>query len=695
MSSKHHSKTKKEAASAPKAEAKPTAPAIVDPTIQPSQVSINSVDQPVIDYKRFVKSQKEAIENDSLEALGLFQESPALVAGRVVLEVIDNPSFDEMAASSSPAVTDFLQFLRTKVPNKAMNTIATTYLPCIPKPHLYMEAFVHLLLRMANESSDPTKFMRWLCMNFPPTKWAKKQTSTNTKLLAMGLCSVENHGNKALWIALDNDSIIHVYKQVGEEIEAIIEEKCTRFNVEDKKVAAYGISGDVLLRFIPIDSKLTQAWAVSFDKKHASFPMFMTSFDKAIPPLIMKAYNDAITAHDGHMVRAFLGKDVCNNHPMLAKSLLTLFMHDQSVHTLLATIIGSSFAKPKIDITFLLSSVPFIPHLYKAFIQRFATNYVTDFLRKLIVYIDSSDDLNIEKMDMVNAEKAEKVFFTSLKYIMDTSSLFSNEIRHLVSYIRYFSAIRFNKMSFTYFNIADFIGIRFICGVLENPTQYIPDLTLSKPDNVCGICRLLRIAFKLGQMCGPYEKFASWNNRLNNHVYPKLMHFMYSIGDMGKREPKYEIPSDQEFAEALNFLMKELAEKHKPFMKELDLIKKSSIPYPGLLGFNFATALCRYFEHFYDNAVVEEPKHEEEKKEEHEEQKDEEYSYSSSESEKKEKEDEKEEEKHDENVENHEEEKKEEENHDSEKKEEEKNEEEKNDEAEEKKEDNVKSENDI
>lgn len=629
---KKHSKSKKEASQAKPAEETPAVPPIVDPTIQPSQVSINAVDQPVIEYKKFVDSHKEEIENDSLESLGLFQESPALIAGRVVLEVIDNPGFDEMATSSSPAVTDFLQFLRTKVPNKAMNTIATTYLPCIPKPHLQIDAFVHLLLRMANESTDPSKFMRWLCMNFPPTKWCKKSTSTNPDLLAMGLAMVEDHGPKALWVALDNDSIIHVFKMNGDDCEKIIEGKITRFRLEDKKVIADGISGEVLLKFTPIDSKLSSAWSVSFDKKRASFPMFMTSYDKVVPPLIMKAYHESITSHDGLVVRSLLANGVCNNLPRLANALLDVFIRDQSVHTLLGTIIGYNLAKPKsVTLTYVLSSVQFIPHLYKVYIERFAKDYVNVFLRKLIVYIDSADDLGIEKLDTLNEEKAAKVFFTTLKYIMDSSSLFTPEIRHLVSYIRYYSAIRFNRLAFTYFNIADFIGIKFICGVLENPTLYIPDLHLKHPDNVRGICRLLRIAFKLGTMCGPFERLASWNTRLNNHVYPKLMQFMYSIGDMGKREPKYELTSDSQYAESLHFLMKELAEKHKPFMKELDAIKKSQFPQPGLLGFNFATALCRYFEHIYDNvpeeeepepepAKKEEEKHEEEEEEKHEEQ---------------------------------------------------------------------------
>ena len=598
---KHKKTTKKAAAPAASEPEVPTVPPIIDPPFQPSPLSTSIYDQPVVDYKKYEPSIEKEVKEDSLDSLGPFQEQPALNAARVVLEVIDNPGFDELNASTSPAVTDFLQFLRQKVPYKAMLTIATNWPVAIPKPHIQMDSFIHLLLRMAQESSEPTKFIRWVCNNFPQHKWVKKSTSTNADLMSMGLAIVEGQGEKPLWVCLDSDSVIHVYRVAGDECEPVIEAKVSRTRSgEEKKVIVDGISGEEVCRFTPIDAKLSQPWAVSFDKKRASFPMFMSSYDSVIPPLVYKAYESAFISVDGLMVRGISGRGVIADQHRLAESLLDLFQHAQCVHQLLATLVGGYLDTPQLTVESTLDDKSTLVALYKVYVERFGAQYVTEFLRKLVVYIDKSEELNIENMANVNVKKSEKVFFTVLKYILDSGSLFSSQIRHLASYLREYSTIRFNKTLFTYNMIADFIGIRFICGVLENPTKYIPDLQLQHPDNVRGICRLLRIAFKLGTMGGDYEKFSSWNTRLNKHVYPQLVQFILSIGDIAGKDIVYGIPDDEHYGQALHFLIKEIAEKHKPFMKELEVVKRASV-LPGLLGYNFATALSEYFVHTYDS----------------------------------------------------------------------------------------------
>jgi len=575
---------------------------IVDPAFQPSARSLANQDAAVIFYSTLVDNVADTVKTDQLDSLGSFQESSALSASKLVLEVIDHMTLDEVLTHPPQAVTDFLQFLRSKVPIKTMLTIASTWPTAIPRPHIQMDSFIHLVIRMAHESRDPAKFMYWLCLNFPPLRWIMKPTSTNPEIMAVCLSHVGDSKERPVWTLIDTEQMFRIYRIDKEETVQILEAKATQTRVEpDKRVVILGTNGEEVSSFKPVDTRLTALWGACFDKKRGSYPMFLTCFDEVCPPIYQKAFVSAITCVDGVLVRGLISDKVVNDTKATIDALYDVFAYSQRVHVLIGTILGSQIETPAY-----IPEAPFgdknpLTLLYKVFFEKFGVSYVTGFMRNLIQYIDNQPDLGLSNIPKCDVKKTEVAVFTVMKYIINSLPFVAQEIRVLASYLRAFILIRFNTKAALYSILSEFFGIRFICSILESPTKYIPDLVIKNPSNIRGICRIVRVLFKMGRMSGEFDKFSSFNKRLERHLYPKLEEFIFSLGDVPAKPFEFAVPNEDQFGKSMVFLMKNIAEHHKPLMKELDQLKHSEIPLPGLLGWGFATAISRFFKYSFDN----------------------------------------------------------------------------------------------
>ena len=574
-----------------------------EPNFEPSDFSKLLDSLPIVDYKVMVPSVSGDIEAEDLSSLGQLNGEDALDVFKELVSIVDGFSDEEFLAPPSEAVSEILNFFRQKLPYRTLVSIASTWPTVVPRSVPACSAFVSLIVKAASRSSNPERFVRWFSMNFPDKKWVKRSTSSNPDVLAMSMANVDNHGVKPAWCVLETNDMFRVFKIKGDQVEQEFEAKAENVRLsDDKKVVIIGESGEEVCKFAPVDSKLAQAWSVSYEKKKASFQNFLSSYEKAIPPIVISAYISCITSLDGYLIRGLAADGVSSDKKLLASSLLNIFTYLQRNNILLGIVIGSVFEKP--DLRPNSIKIPsFLTSLFEAYVEKYAGDYVNVFLKKIVTYISHDPDIGFSDIENVSASDAKAVFFSVIKYIIDSAPLVPNELRHFLSVVRQYSIVRFNNSKATYTLLAELFGVSFICSVLRKTKNYFPGMKLDCPNNLSGIRRLLKVAFRLGSFSGEYEVFSSWNERLERHTYPRLYDFILSVADI-RDVPEYQAPTQKEFSDSLRTVMKLTADQHKKVLTDLEAVRRSEIAIPGLLGMGVGLVIANHYTHSYDGPNV-------------------------------------------------------------------------------------------
>ena len=567
--------------------------------VERSNIFKEIFEKKVNDYKNLEESISNLVETDKYENLWDNKEKDVFEFAKAVISCVE-PNENEIYESTPINLGLFLQWASQTLPKKTKTVLSQTWPPVIHKTLPIVESYIHLLLWMLKESNDPENLLRWFCFSFPPIKLSKNSISHNTDLLASCLVNYKTKENRPLWAILDCENNFSLYRITTKEM--ILEKNFPIKSAknENNKVIVKGNNDEECI-FEPIDPKIATFWPMLFEKKSLSYLMFLGAFDNFCPPIIYQAYLSALTSIDGILIRSLLSSIIIPETDQSIKHLFNVLLYSKKQNNLLNIICGLYFENFELLPNSSLNINSHLGILSKLYFEKFSGDYIQIFLKNLIIYIGNQQDLLIDQPSQCDLKKLEIVINTTLKYIIESLPFIKKEIKHLASYIRSFTIIRFNSIGAIYNILSEFFGIGFICSILDNFENYFNYLNIIFKNNIKNISNLLRIIFKLGVF---NNEFSILNKRLQKHIYPKLIEFFISVADLGKLSPKYEIPEQNIFLTSIQYLMLKNSENHRSFLKYIELIKTSKRQYSGMLGWNLAISLSNFFKHSFDDPDV-------------------------------------------------------------------------------------------
>jgi hypothetical protein len=400
--------------------------------------------------------------------------------------------------------------------------------------------------------------------------------------------TLDVHNHFQLWVIEDGQLVLNTNEDIDEIMLSRSGNTIKLFK-----------DGELVKKIVPIDPYQYESWMKAMQKKEIrpKFPVFLSNFEQPVPDLILFALNESILSSDYYFVRSlvdFRVISVSKAQPMM-EALFDIFAYAGKVNDLMMLLSGLEFAAPELQINTVLRGNSHLTNLFKVFFKRFGTKYYTDFLRRIVLYIDSKGDLELRTPPGANAQVARTMVFTVLERVAGSLQHVPPEIRHFASVLKTCASQRFNSKQATYNTLSGFFYLRFVSSVLSNPLETDPGLKLKNQWTkvLVPATQLLMQPFNLIEMTGRYEAFNSWNRTLRKQIFPKLIDFAFSVAV--PVEVQYAPPTKERLRESLITVLSFIDQSQTKFREYyLKLSENTDVVSP--IGLNLAKFISSYFE---------------------------------------------------------------------------------------------------
>ena len=461
------------------------------------------------------------------------------------------------------------------------------------------------LLSTVRESGTCRNWIKWISTFCVPERFYSNKSNHSKILKACCLChrkrkvfdekrnfwatlDVNNHFT--LWLIENGTLKLHMESQISS----------VKLSHSGKTVKLFDANNNVVKRFIPVDPEQKQLWLQAMVEKdiRPKLPMFFTTMDEPVPEIMLYALYESLLADDKLVLRAITHYQVINYYDAmsLTEALFDIFSYAGKVDELLVDLAHVELSSPELEINTVLRRNTQLTNMFKLFYTRFGRQYYHDFLRRVVIYIDSKGDLQLKTPSGSNEQTVKTMVFTVLSRVASSLKHISPQIRHFASILKTATSLRFNSYQATYNSLSGFIYLRYLSPILSAPKEIDPDVPLQNASVLIPTAQLLIQLFNLHEMSGKYEVYNGWNQELQTQIFPKLKEFVFSVATV-EEQPEYPVPSKERVIEALRSVYKYIGNSKKEFVKkyeELANTNKSS-----LVGSNLAALVTGFFKQNY------------------------------------------------------------------------------------------------
>lgn len=562
--------------------------------VTPCQYLHEIYNQPVILFEELGNRVAEFLRTPRYNEVPPYSDIPLTESYKMFLNAF-NEVPREKIFNPPENIADYAHYLSEQIPQKACFQIANSWPPAIPRITNTVEPTAAILIKIVSEAPDPTKLLRFFAGALFPKVWTNKPTANNSLLLAASPCKFKGKGLHWAYIVRETNEFTCVGwdKKTNEFVTKAqgIVTSCS--SSKNKETVIVKSEAGRICDFTPYDPEVVPLWTHLYksedeeeeqgDVDHeVPFPYFFTRPDNMIPDIVYTAFYETCTSNDLVVLRTCLE---LNADYRIVDALLTIALHSRKIHTFFASIVSYIFENDNQSPMDLYVGSSFYRRFIQALFTRFAGEYVSSFLRRLILLIDAHASLD------------EKLFMTVIKYITMSSQYIPIQVRHFASILREYASAKFNSRGFCYLLLGGFFGLDFICPILAHPHQYIENLELKNPNLVRAISKLLQFVFH-GAILP--DQFAAWNKRVIKHVIPTLEEFLFSIGDIADELPAYSAPSQEKTAQAVSAVFYYILCNAKDFRRIYDSNLLETITYTPQIGWNMSCAIGDFFRQYYD-----------------------------------------------------------------------------------------------
>ena len=502
------------------------------------------------------------------------------------------------------------------------NTIVQTYSSCnafdtlvlhppkIVDPSDEVKDLTYLLvdLLQSKKAKIPLNIMKWMTQYCIPSSSKHNNDWKSSILKACCLCHRKRKlfkEERLFWAVLDvrNHFQLFVIDNGNLSLHMECDPAFIALSRSGKTVKLFDKSGEVLKRFIPIDPSQNALWGDILQPFGAQvipprLPLFFSSSAEQIPEIMLLALNEAILSDDMLVVKALIHFSVSkiSAGTGLTEALFNIFTYAGKLNQLLDCLAASEFEVPDLKTDNVLRGNSQLSNMFKVFFNKYGKTYYDNFLKRIVLYIDSKGDLKLKTPVEADSQKAKIMVFTVLKRIAGSLEHVPIQLKHFAWILQNYASVRFNSKQATYSTLSGYFLLRFISKVISNPKDIDPEIQLqNRWDQVLiPAAQLLTMPFNLLEMSGKYEVFNSWNSKLKKKIYPKFINFVFSLAVIDKA-PVYPPPSKDTLRDSLKVVFQTIGESKEQFSTKYKEYQTSRT-FASPIGWNFAVFIASYFE---------------------------------------------------------------------------------------------------
>ena len=576
--------------------------------VPPAKYLKNIYQLPVILFEEMGHRVPEFIRSSKYDEIPDYNGVPITDSIRMFVNAFNALSRKDMR-NPPRNIADYAEYITSLIPQKAAFQIANSWPPAIPRITNPMEPLTAILIKALGDVEDPINLMNFLSLMIFPKIWTTKPSAVNSVLLALSPCKYrKKEGFWALIVRAQNKDdhdmfyLITKDKKTNEPVVKIEGEVTRCAKSKDKLSVIIKNESGRVADFQPLDDRHVPLWTHLYKQEDGEeedadednkkprivpFPYFLTDdFDEFIPDQCYPAFYEAITSNDSVFLHALMNQKSLRYSAVDA--FLTITLHNRKITPVYGEVISFILQPDNINPMAIYSGKndSFYRKFIHALFERFAAPYLTDFLRRIVLLIDQTEDIQ------------EKTFFSVIKYITMSSQYIPLQLRHFAAILRSYSVAKYNSRGFAYILLGGFFGLDFICPVLANVAKYFPDVPVKHPEVIKKYSDLLQYVFHGSVLPEPYKP---WNKRLIKHVFPLLEEFLFSLGDLTSDVPPYPTPAQDTIAPAILKVMHALLYDDPTILRKT--FDEDNIPYPTLIpqvGWSFAVAIGDFFRQYFD-----------------------------------------------------------------------------------------------
>ena len=572
-----------------------------DKNFLPKLVSMNHSIS-FLNYQKYFlnKEDENLLSEESYEIFGNFNDGNIFYTIENVINEIETTDLIDLIRNPPENVKKFLTLYQNYVSDINFESLAFNW----PPPFNYKSIFpmhtkkLHfLLIKMVQMTSFPQKmlhfFMICLVNNKIQTQFTtieekkakekmnknKKQSNENQNQQKSlqenkniyAVCLLSNQPN-ITYAILNKDKFLHILQLSNQEeitkFRTIFKERISRVKYirDENSLYFYNSVGQFLTMFPLKDDELCIKWSqVYFKNNQSHLFSFLKNIVEPIPNIIYKGVYQTFLDLDMLVVHALCTPGVVkpSYYNELSKCLIQIGTYQNRLIYYLNSIFSTVFESDIATVDYLCSDECILPYIsYNIAIQT-ETKYKNLFISKLCNYIEEEDQI-INPFQ--NKERLTVVFFTVMKYILDSFDFLSNNFKYLCSMLSSYIILKFNSTEAVIRIISSFF-ISFVCKFLEDRNN-----SLKHPNkNYKEIIKLIKLSFSYQKLVPKYQ-LDSWEERFYHHLYPHVAKFSLSLCNI-HGQITLEIPTIQSIYESLKQIIKIVSENNKKISQRIEDLK--------------------------------------------------------------------------------------------------------------------------
>jgi len=532
----------------------------------------------------------------------------AWVMNNEFIEALDSVFSEKTVEGLLDSPPQILESFESQLKNKINNCyegIVHYWPPIASNANNESKDILYLLVYVCSKLSPTSslKLLQWLALVAIPEQYTNKKPLNSRDIKASCLCYRKRRifrEDRFFWALLTSENVFMLYRIENNQL--ILHKVCNvhsiRLSRSGNTIKFYNENDELLKRIVPIDPMQCSLWSYLNTSIPPLFPQFLSSSNSPVPMELLGEFYNALISDDMLVLRAlthFTVSKVADGLP-LAEALFDVFSYSGRVNQLICQLSMSDFSAPELSHNTVLRGNSHLTCMFKVFFRRFGRAYYHKFLKSVVEYIDSKGDIGLKNPDSCDKNQAEVIVFTILYAIVNSIKYVPPEMKHFASVLKHFASLRFNSKQATYNTLSGFFCLRFLSSILANPKSFDSDIVLRNDfmKIMVPISQLLMNPFNLIDMRGKYSAFASWNHRINRHLFPKLFEFVFSVAEIDSN-PEYLPPSRERLIESLQYIFAEIGKSKVTFSaKFLELYREKNLGSGA--GWCFASFISSFFE---------------------------------------------------------------------------------------------------
>lgn len=567
-----------------------------------NKISMVSFDQ------LFTSGDAEEQEPDFSE-LGEFMGKPVVESLNEVIDQIENTPFDVLIFKPTRIIVEFKNFFIEKIPQKVFLTLLNTWPPAISQAAPTVKPMVDLIKKMIHMSKDPIKIMSWLMACVAPRHFGSKS------VILQAACQIT--AKTPQWLFLDAEGTLII---CSENKKGLFDEKGKGKPTKAEKTEANEIKffdekGKEIFNCKPLDASVAELWVQMFTENKPNLLQFFTPVkDSKIPNTLSRAIIESFSAASGNAIRALFTPNTVKEEdiPKMIEGIMTVSQFTQKVTLNLNTILTAIFEQPHSSVEFLVNEDPLMKGLFTYFAKNFAVSYGQTFVRNLVNYINSKSPINFAEKEPA---EVEKIVFTIMKYVLASIQFIPPKIQHFCAMLKAYTTIKFNSYGAVFRVLSTFFA-KYVLGlILENPTEFIKELTVVDQETLHNLNRLVQTALTLGKFEAVNPDYASFDKRLSklsktiqNFIIELAVIFNVVDGEISNNAPAYTPGTPETAVKASESLYKVIQANTATVSPVVKYQTSEQCFATSTIGWSFAAVEIVFFKTYYEDERQDEMK---------------------------------------------------------------------------------------